>query len=139
MGFTRHLTLLHSNHTTDKQTLHHTSHHCRTTTQLTNRLYTTPHNTTGQLNKQRTISLTSHSSNILLHILQTCMNESELREGEMGSRAGGSTLDQVLNIQTIIKRARENNLQLKKNIYKLQQGIRFCTELKYMKHSCKAI
>ena len=63
-----------------------------------------------------TIALISHSSKMMLKILQPRFQQYvnyELPNVQAGFRKGGGTRDQIVNIQWIIEKARE----LQKNIY----------------------
>ena len=63
-----------------------------------------------------TIALISHSSKVMLEILQAWLQQyvnHELPEIQAGFRKGKGTIDQIANIHWIIKKARE----FQKNIY----------------------
>ena len=64
----------------------------------------------------RTIALISHTSKVMLKILQARLQEyvnHELPDVQAGFRKGRGTRDQIANIHWIIKKARE----FQKNIY----------------------
>ena len=67
--------------------------------------------------KYRTISLNSHTSKVMLKILQARLQQyvnRELPEVQAGFRKGRGTRDQIANICWIMEKAREFQ---KKNIY----------------------
>ena len=55
----------------------------------------------------RTITLISHASNVMLKIIQQCVN-SELPDVEAMFRKGRGTRDQIVNIHWIIEKARDS-------------------------------
>ena len=64
----------------------------------------------------RTIALISHTSKVILKILQTRLQQymnRELPDVQDGFRRGGGTRDQIVNIHQIIEKSRE----FQKNIY----------------------
>ena len=64
----------------------------------------------------QTVALISHTSNVILKILQASLQQyvnCELSDVQAGFRKGRGTRDQMANIQWIIKKARE----FQKNIY----------------------
>ena len=64
----------------------------------------------------RTIALISHTSEVMLKILQARLQQyinAELPDVQAGFRKGRGTRDQIVNIHCIIEKARE----LQKNIY----------------------
>ena len=66
----------------------------------------------------RTIALTSHSSKVMLKILQTRLQQyvnRELPDVQAGFRKGKGTRDQLTNIRWIIEKARD-----------FQENIHFC-------------
>ena len=66
--------------------------------------------------KNCTIALISHTSKVMLNILQTRLQQYmnwELPDVQAGFRKGRETRDQIANIHWIIKKARE----FQKNIY----------------------
>ena len=69
-----------------------------------------------ECSKDRTIALISHTSKVMLKILQTRLQENvnhELPDVQAGFRKGRGTRDQIANICWIIKKTRE----FQKNIY----------------------
>ena len=69
-----------------------------------------------RLFKLRTIALISHTSKVMLKILQARLQQyvkCELPDGQVGFRKGTGTRDQIANIRWIIEKARE----FQKNIY----------------------
>ena len=55
----------------------------------------------------RTIALISHTSKVMLKILQARLQQYELPDVQAGFRKGRGTRDQIANIRWIIEKARE--------------------------------
>ena len=71
---------------------------------------------TSECTNNRTISLVSHCSKILLNLIAGCMKrkmEEEIAEEQCGFVTGKGTRDQILNLKLVI----EKNIERKKNLY----------------------
>ena len=81
------------------------------------RIFKLPHNCNAkECSNYHTITLISHTSKVMLKILQARLQQyvnQELRDVQAGFRKGRGTRDQIANILWIIEKARE----FQKNIY----------------------